>query len=75
MEKKEMLFTFLKKHRAYRKYIRNLKLIRQTPTSVDEYTDLTEPKGLLIQAFKWVETPEGFKYWNDLESEWHKHIK
>ena len=62
------LITFLKKNRAYSKFMRNLKY-----GNVPELHDavvLAEDKGLhvspIVAGFVWATTPEGYKYWSDL---------
>jgi len=69
------LVTFLKRNRAYSKFMRNLKYV-----NIEELNDaiaLAEEKGFLVSpivtAFIWTETPEGFEYWNNIEDNWsHK---
>ena len=52
------LILFLKKHRAYRKFINNLE-----PTkSIDDFGDEHSING----AFTWRSTPQGYEYWSRL---------
>ena len=66
------LITFLKKNRAYSKFMRNLKY-----KNIEELNDaiaLAEEKGFtvspIVAAFIWTDTPEGYEYWNIVENKW-----
>ncbi len=64
------LITFLKRNRAYSKFMRNLKY-----GNVPELNDavvLAEERGIkvspLVAAFIWVDTPEGYRFWSQLHT-------
>ena len=69
-----MLFVFLEKHRAYRKFIKNIKGIGEED-SVDDYIEERDIELLIAAAFEWTHTQEGVGYWSDLDKKWNKHIK
>lgn len=55
------LILFLKKHRAYIKFINNLAI--QEPTkSIDDFGD----EHSIGSAFTWRTTPQGHEYWQRL---------
>jgi len=66
------LVTFLKRNRAYSKFMRNLKYV-----NIEELNDavvLAEEKGIevspIVAAFVWATTPEGYRYWSALSDLW-----
>jgi len=66
------LITFLKKNRAYSKFMRNLKY-----GNVPELHDvvvLAEEKGIkvspFVAAFVWADTPEGYRFWSQLHTKY-----
>ena len=68
------LITFLKRNRAYSKFMRNL-----TYNSIEDLNDviaLVEEKGFpaspIVAAFLWTDTSEGFEYWNKIEDKWNR---
>ena len=75
---KEKFIQFLKKHRAYRKYLKNLKKGHKASYTFDEYWPEIEkinPIFLLVASFKWSKTPEGFEFWDKLDKLWYKQHK
>ena len=66
------LITFLKRNKAYSKFMRNMKY-----NSVPELNDavmLAEEKWLPVSpicaAFVWGKTPEGYAFWSRLDTKW-----
>ena len=55
------LILFLKKHRAYKKFIHNLAVQRPTK-SIDDFGD----ENSIGSAFTWTVTPQGHAYWQRL---------
>ena len=68
------LITFLKKNRAYSKFMRNLTY--KTIQDLNDAVVLAEEKGQygnpIVAAFVWEDTPEGWEYWNDIEAKWNE---
>ena len=59
---------FLKKHRAFLKYKRNLGKYQD----FEEFLLDTEIVSFISQSFTWRGSPEGFDYWKNLDAKWTK---
>lgn len=60
----EEFVKFLKKHEAYEKFMKNL---------YDEKCGgLCEDCSDISDAFMWAGTPERYKYWSKLNTEWNE---
>lgn len=57
----EDFVKFLKENKAYIKYMRNAGYIS------DEEIDIHDS---YFEAFHWDSTPEGYDYWNNLDTDW-----
>jgi hypothetical protein len=70
-EMEEKFIQFLKDHRAYAKYARNLKkeLPSFTPAQWMRVNRDT-PLKWICQAFRWGLTPQGRDFWNTLNDKW-----
>ncbi len=66
------LITFLKRNRAYSKFMRNLTY--KTIQDLNDAVVLAEEKGLPVSpicaAFVWGKTPEGYAFWSRLDTKW-----
>lgn len=71
------LEKFLKTHRAYSRFMKNVRKHRDleeeeslTLTNiVDSYRNRLETS-LILSSFVWSDTPQGHKYWARLSKEW-----
>lgn len=61
MTAEEVLATFLKQHRKYSAFKRNLDLEDRTVVDFTICIDM---------AFTWAYTPEGAVYWSDMQVKW-----
>ena len=70
---KEQFIEFLKENEAYRDYIKNLKNHRGL--TLDEYFNrrCADEESVLMDAFVWAETKEGYEYWKNLNKKWEEH--
>jgi len=72
------LKEFLMEHGAFRQFCDNLKSNEEGAIAdFDEYAkmmkaDRTESDGGLF-AFLWADTPEGFYFWNNIDTLWQKY--
>ena len=69
---------FLKRHRVYQRYFRNLKAQNDDPEIV--YKELLRrPKGLIREALNYPDTPEHTEkypdFWPQVEKLWDKELK
>ena len=78
---REVFDEFLKKHEAYRKFYKNFKRSickgkDATSMNIAEHFNTYKEtcQLFLILAFTWSETPEGSKYWIDLNDLWGEEI-
>lgn len=62
----EDFLVFLKKHKVYRKYMRNLKNDDITLQEIQRIHDSL----YLASAFTWRKTPEGHEFWLNLHMKW-----
>lgn len=67
----QILYRFLKHHRAYSKYIRNCNF------TFDHYSQQRTFVQDMMQlcGFEWDQTPEGGTYWANLSSKWRELCK
>ena len=68
---KEYFKAFLIKHRAYKKYVNNLKT---QCWSFEESMNLDKMLDTILHinyAFIWKDTPEGIEYWDNLCDKWN----
>lgn len=68
-EMEEKFIQFLKDHRAYAKYARNLKRERPQLTPL-EFMRCTDSLKWVCQAFRWGLTPQGRDFWKALNDKW-----
>ena len=57
----EDFIEFLKENNAFMNYMRNAGYVS------DEEIDIHDS---YLEAFSWEDSPEGFDYWNDLDTDW-----
>ena len=69
MEEKDQLREFLVKHKAFRKFCRNLK--EKRGMTYKEYISNKYSGNLISGAFTWRLTPEGAEYWSDLADKFY----
>ena len=72
MEEKDQLREFLVKHKAFRKFCRNLEEDRDM--TYKEYISYEHEGSLIGGAFTWRSTPEGVEYWSDLSSKFRSGV-
>lgn len=67
---KEKFISFLKKHRALRKFTRNLKegQHKSLDNVVIKWSD--KPDKFILDAFYWDDSPERHEYWDKLNDLW-----
>ena len=72
----EKFIKFLKKNRAYKKFINNLKNLNndETTKDIDKYLPITGPHIYIWAAFTWDKSPEGNNYWHNLTDKWDEEI-
>lgn len=65
---------FLKDHRAYSAYTRNVKAMWNISVKafLKEYKDI--PIAYLYSCFIWGRTKEGVQFWADLATAWSEHL-
>jgi hypothetical protein len=69
-EMEEKFIQFLKDHRAYAKYARNVK--EQNSVTPAQWIRFRKNKPLkwICQAFFWDQTLEGIEFWGNLNDKW-----
>lgn len=67
-------FLFLKKHKAYRRFIENYRTVGIHIKSPYEWVLTSKPKIVLLGAFDWAKTREGQSYWGDLQDKWIREL-
>ena len=65
-EKYARFEKFLKSHRAFKRYKRNVVDLNKFVT----YDAIRLEESMISSAFPWVRTPEGREYWLDLDNLW-----
>ncbi len=70
---RNLLNKFLKKHRIYRKFNRNI--LFHSDFTVDWLLTDEKIDDLILGAFKWNKTLEGFNFWDNIDSLWRKYLK
>ena len=63
----EEFIAFLKKNRAYKKYMANIK---KDGSTVDDIKTSIDVEDSLKCAFIWVTTDEGHMFWQNLQTKW-----
>ena len=72
--RKKLLDKFLKKHKIYLSFYRNTK--QYSGFTVDRLIACREnPAGLIVGAFPWSATLEGFKFWDNIDYLWKEYYK
>jgi len=66
MTDKKVFKKFLKAHRAFKKYKRNITKLNKFVT----YDNLQGDTLMISSDFHWNRTPEGSGYWENLDSLW-----
>lgn len=70
-KEQEEFIAFLKEHRAYKKFERNLKALREGMSAKEHIESTWIEKGsVLPAAFAWSRTKEGYDYWLNLSVKW-----
>lgn len=64
----EQFIKFLKKHDAYEKFMYNL--LAEKWYELDELYKIIPIHKWIDCAFEWIETSEGYDYWNALDGLW-----
>ncbi len=79
IEDKELLNKFLKKHRIYRKFYRNIRkkneFLRCTNQPLVNIFVKFDSEDFIYGAFAWYLTTEGFDFWNNIAKLWNKYLK
>ena len=65
-EKYARFEKFLKSHRAFKRYKRNVAKLNKFVT----YDAIRLEEGMISSAFHWMHTPEGRDYWRKLDNLW-----
>ena len=65
-EKYARFEKFLKSHRAFKRYKRNVAKLNKFVTC----DAICSEENMISSAFPWVRTPEGREYWLDLDNLW-----
>ena len=60
--------TFLKRRKVYNSF--RLLLGASKASDFRSYFSRTPPSYFLASAFSWLDSPQGFSYWADLDSDW-----
>lgn len=63
-------FIFLKKHKAYARFIENYRRVGIHTKTPYEWVLTSKPLYVLLGAFEWEKTKEGQSYWGDLQDKW-----
>ena len=66
---------FLKQHRDYRRYFRNLKAYNGDAWELVYNNLLEDPKELILDAFEWSKTTEKGDYWLQVHFLWRKKLE
>ena len=66
---------FLKQHRDYRRYFRNLKAYNGDAWESVYNNLLKDPKELILDAFMWSNTTEKGEYWLQVHFLWRKQLE
>lgn len=65
---KNMFLYFLKENNIYNKYKYELRLRGKT---IDGFLDkCDEPMSFLSESFNWVNTPQGYDFWREINRKW-----
>jgi len=60
--------TFLRRRKAYNSF--RLLLGASNASDLRSYFSCTPPPYFLASAFSWLNSPQGYAYWADLDSDW-----
>lgn len=69
---KEEFIKFLKKVKAYDKFITAL---RAEDKEFDSFINSSTPMSYIISAFTWYNTPDTSSFWSPLDDRWGKIVK
>jgi len=68
-----LLFNFLDKHNITTEYITNVRNYKKKYPQATPFYDLRK-SNLITHAFLFIETLEGWSYWNNINTKWISHI-
>lgn len=63
----EQFFKFLKRNDIYGKFLNN---INNVGRKIKYFFERADKSAYVSSAFNWDRTPEGFKYWDDINRKW-----
>lgn len=69
---KEKFIKFLKKVKAYEKFLTALELERK---EFDSFISNSAPISYIISAFTWYNTPDKSYFWSPLDDRWKEIVK
>ena len=77
--KKKLLDKFLKKHRIYRKFYRNIRknyeFLRCTNQPLVNIFVKFDSEDFIYGAFAWYLTIEKHEFWSNIDKLWNKYLK
>ena len=68
---------FLKKNRVLKKFYTNLQLEKRNPMQYIKrkiISTMPMPESLISSSFVWSNTKQGYKYWDNLDTQWRKSL-
>lgn len=68
-QEKRIFYNWMKKRGILENYKRN----RESPL-VGRYGTIRRADRLVINAFYWFHSPEGYKFWLHTDMKWRKHL-
>lgn len=68
-EEKEKFLQFLRENSIYRKFKQEIEKCHDFESYINECLRETGPNDF-FQGFAWVDTEDGFEFWNSLDTEW-----
>lgn len=82
VQKNEKFYAFVKKRRIYGKIIRNTlnhiravcKCYRSEEKCIQDVLAEARAQVIITSLFIWENTPEGVKYWSDIDTEYRKYL-
>ena len=79
-EKVVKIFTrFLKEKGAFYAFRRNFDTYflfpSQTPVTCRQYLDMVKIYNYITHAFHWMDMPEGYDFWNNIDKEWRNIVR
>jgi hypothetical protein len=82
MERKKVvkIFTrFLKEKNAFYAFRRNFDTYfycpSQPPVTCRQYLDKVPNSNYIQYAFHWMDMPEGYDFWNNIDKDWRKIVR